>query len=94
MGGVSPPPSRAEAARRANETPVPYGGACRGVGRAKGSGVGEPCAGEQIVYVRLVAEGSARGKERHETERFLGLAGTFFSRRVSAARFSLSLFLV
>lgn len=40
-----------------------------------------------------MAEGSARGKERHETERFLGLAGTFFfsSRWVSRLRFSLSL---
>lgn len=53
---------------------------------------GESCAGEQIVYVRLVAEGSARGKERHETERFLGLAGTFFHVGVSQ-HFSLPLIL-
>lgn len=53
---------------------------------------GESCAGEQIVYVRLVAEGSARGKERHEIERFLGLAGTFFHVGVSQ-HFSLPLIL-
>lgn len=46
-------------------------------------GGGEPRTGEQIVRVRLVAEGSTRGKERHEIERFLGLAGTL-SRWISS----------
>lgn len=81
----SPPPgeNRRGEWRRANETLVPYGRCCAaGLGTLKGGGEGESCAGEKIVYVRLVAEGSARGKERHETERFLGLAGTF-SRWVS-----------
>lgn len=51
-------------------------------------GGGEPRTGEQIVRVRLVAEGSTRGKERHEIERFLGLAGTL-SRWISRTHLSL-----
>lgn len=90
--GFRPPLSRREAGRRANETLVPYGKGRGGTGRAgEGPGKGESCAGEQILYVRLVAEGSARGKERHETERFLGLAGTFFFYIGVSLHFSLSL---
>lgn len=100
-GGVSPPATReaATAARRANDERdprPPTAGARgavdgRGVKRAKGWGRGNRAPARQIVYVGLVAEGSARGKERHETERFLGLAGTFFHLGVSAALLSFSL---
>lgn len=99
--GVSPPATReaATAARRANDERdprPPTAGARgavdgRGVKRAKGWGRGNRAPARQIVYVGLVAEGSARGKERHETERFLGLAGTFFHLGVSAALLSFSL---
>jgi len=60
----------------------------------EGRGMGESCAGEQIVCVRLVAEGSTRGKERHETERFLGLAGTLGLAALLSLSFSLHLLLL
>lgn len=54
-------------------------------GRERGRGARAPASKS---CVRLVAEGSAREKERHEPNRFLGLAGTF-SRLQNVHLFSL-----